>query len=230
MNPNDAPDTSPDARQWLPVAAAAARLGVSTKTLRKRLAGGQLRFRRVALARGGMAYEVEVEGSISAFVPTSTPPNKPNGGRRVFTLEKGEVEGSISPSKPTPKSSISPSKPAGEVELLRDALTREREQVTFLRGLVEQRDRSEAELRAALREALKLAPKQLAAPSPLGGELEQVGTLKKGALDAPESAQNGEAGSYGPKASDGPKTGVEREETGLSYGDIADALEKEMNR
>lgn len=40
-----------------------------------------------------------------------------------------------------------------------------REEVRFLRGLVEQRDRDAAELRAALREALKAQPRQLEAPS-----------------------------------------------------------------
>jgi hypothetical protein len=41
--------------------------------------------------------------------------------------------------------------------------TRDREEILFLRGLVEQRDRDAAELRAALREALKAMPKAITA-------------------------------------------------------------------
>ncbi len=46
-----------------------------------------------------------------------------------------------------------------------------REEVRFLRSLVEQRDRDAAELRAALREALKAQPRQLEAPAEGAGLL-----------------------------------------------------------
>ena len=40
---------------------AAAALGISTKTLRKRIAAGAIKSRRVVLPRGGIAFEVEME-------------------------------------------------------------------------------------------------------------------------------------------------------------------------
>lgn len=46
-----------------------------------------------------------------------------------------------------------------------DERTRDREEIIFLRGLVEQHQRSEAELRAALREALRAMPKAIEAGS-----------------------------------------------------------------
>lgn len=48
-----------------------------------------------------------------------------------------------------------------ELEILREQARNNREEIQFLRGLIEQRDRDAAELRAALREALRAMPKQL---------------------------------------------------------------------
>ncbi len=99
-----------------------------------------------------------------------------------------------------------------------------KEEIRFLRGLVEQRDRDAAELRAALREALKIAPRQLnaAATSP----------------DAPQTATNGQQRPQntpmvndGAHASNGAQIEADGEETSLptTYAALADWIEK-MNR
>ncbi len=112
---------------------------------------------------------------------------------------------------------------AREVARLRADLEHERDGAAFLRSVIEQLQRDGAEVRAALRKALELAPKQLAAPSPVG----RNGTDSSARI-APEGAQNGEAGNC-PKASDGAQTGRNGGES-LSYGDVADELERMLNQ
>jgi hypothetical protein len=87
-------------------------------------------------------------------------------------------------------------------------------EVSFLRGLVEQRDRDGAEVRAALREALKLAPKQLEA----------------GRSAPPQRAETGAAGTNSPGDATVAPRPVKRDGAALSYGDIADALELSMRK
>lgn len=242
MNTPTQSDTG--ASQWLSVADAAARLGVSAKTLRKRMARGEVAFRRVVLARGGAAYEVEMEDGLErskAMFQTAeqtegqTARNGSRYGSRNGTplsVNRGEMEAvmesskptSITASKPMPKSSKTTLEMESEVTRLRADLEREREGAAFLRGVIESDRRDMAELRAALREALKLAPKQLAAPSPV--------TPDESARNDRRAMETGEVGSSGPDALNEAKTGGDRGES-LSYGDVADALEaleKELNR
>lgn len=222
------PDTLDDtgASEWLSVSDAAARLGVSAKTLRKRMARGEVAFRRVVLARGGAAYEVEMESVLerSKTLFQNEGQTARNGSRNgtPLSVNRGEMEvgletkmeSSKPTSKPMPRSSISVSKTAlemeSEVARLRADLERERENAGFLRGVIESDRRDMAEIRAALREALKLAPKQLA-----------QGT-EQSARNAPERAQNMEVDRNGSAALNGPQTGAKS----LSYGDIADELER----
>jgi hypothetical protein len=103
---------------------------------------------------------------------------------------------------------------------LRADLEREREGAAFLRGVIEQLQRDGAEVRAALRKALELAPKQLAAPSPVHPD--------SSARNPPQSGLSNKSGSYDGAALNGPQRGGES----LSYGDVADlldAMEREGN-
>lgn len=227
----DTPQTSPEspanAGEWLSVAVAAARLGISTKTLRKRMASGAINSRRVVLARGGAAFEVEMESGLEVEVEVdlerSKPLSKPNTAQDVFTLETGGLEVEMESSKPTSKPMLKSSKPTSISSEREEEL---RAEVHFLRGLVEGHQRAEAELRAALREALKIAPRQLTA----GGS----STTDTSARIASQRAQNGEVGNYGPGTPNGAQSGAKREETGAdewaaAYARIADELEI-MNR
>jgi hypothetical protein len=80
-----------------------------------------------------------------------------------------------------------------------DQRTRDREEIAFLRGLVEQHQRSEAELRAALREALRAMPKAIEAGSESTAQAPTVGTLHK----ATETPQTGEPTQSGGGKSNG---------------------------
>ncbi len=81
--------------------------------------------------------------------------------------------------------------------------------------MIYQLQRDGAETRAALRKALENAPKQIEQGSAPGAQ---------------DRAQHSAAGHHSPKDTNGPRIAPQREETGLSYGDIADWLEKELNQ
>lgn len=96
------------------------------------------------------------------------------------------------------------------------------EENKFLRAVVEQLQRDGAETRAALREALKLAPKEL--------PMEAASSATDG---APESGDSGApkraTAQDSPKGESGPQRPADAPESALTYGDIADQLER-MNR
>jgi len=238
--PTDAPKVPANREEWLSVSEAAGRLGISTKTLRKRMARGEVAFRRVVLARGGAAYEVEMESEMERSKPMfqtdaskfqsdfqTERKNGRNGSRfgsrngTPSSVNRSVLETEVEHSKPTSKTVSKPTlEMEREVARLRADLEHEREGAAFLRGVIEQLQRDGAETRSALREALKLAPKQLAA-----GE---SSTMNQTARNAPQSVPNGEVGTHGPKASKGTQTGGNGGES-LSYGNIADMLEAQLN-
>jgi hypothetical protein len=198
------PDTRKDASEspqaaWLSVSEAAARCGISTKTLRKRMASGAVNFRRVSLARGGAAYEVEMETVLEGSKPMFQTDFQTDRKSSKPTSHKGYISGGVlsvkSPlcvtglevemesSKPTSKTMPESSKPTS-ISSEREAELKE--EISFLRGIVESDRRDMAELRAALREALKAMPKQLTSGSETGaasGELSEV-VRQKNARDA----------------------------------------------
>lgn len=153
----------------LPVAAKA--LGVSLRTVQRRLDRGELGFTE-------------------------------RDGKRFVLLEPG-----ADARDKTRDSDATHDTTARQVDATRDK-NHEREselkeEIRFLRGLVEQRDRDAAELRAALREALKVVPRQLTAAP------EQAARIER------QEPQNGAAGIYGPTTPKGAKIEQERDETSV---------------
>ncbi len=116
---------------------------------------------------------------------------------------------------------------ANQTNELRELLAREREFSAFLRAQLEEANRNAGELRAALREALRAMPKALPAPSP-SGVASPVAPDER-AKNASQRDEVGEAGSYGPDALKGAETREKRSES-LSYGELADELERMLNR
>lgn len=225
QTPKDASESPGSGAAWLSVSEASARCGISTKTLRKRMASGAVNFRRVSLARGGAAYEVEMETVLEGSKPkfqtgVQTDREKfqtdARNGKRFGTvssvkstgMESGlevEMESSKPVSKPMPESSISTSiSSEREAEL--------KEEIQFLRGVVESDRRDMAELRAALRKALDNAPKQLT-----------IGAAET----APATPAISPDEVLPVAAANEPQTAPERDEP-TTYGELADWLEKEM--
>jgi excisionase family DNA binding protein len=101
---------------------------------------------------------------------------------------------------------------------LRDTLEREREQNQFLRSVIEQLQRDSAETRAALREALKLAPKQLTT-----GTEESAQSLQRKARESETSKDTAQSASA-------PQKPAQSDKRTLTYNDIADELERRLSQ
>jgi excisionase family DNA binding protein len=169
-------------RQSATIGDAAKALGVSVRTIQRRIERGQMS----ATERDGKRF-VELP-SHSATVATPM--------RQGATVDA------------TPRQSD-----ATERDSDAERIAELKAEVLFLRGLVEQRDRDGAELRAALREALKLAPKQL-----------QAGT------QPPQAAQSATANNVPSATPASAQRPAKRDGAALSYGDIADELEQNMRK
>ncbi len=151
---------SETAGQWLTVSQAAARLGVSERTVQRRCKSGKLAA-KLESGEEGAAWMVD-----GSKLPTgaATDDRLTTGENTQNTIESAQSVVSV---------------PTGAASGLLEHLRIEN---TFLRGLVEQRDRDAAELRAALREALKMSNRALPAVP------ENVRT-ESGAPQGPQQAQ-----------------------------------------
>ena len=203
--------------KWLSANDAAAVLGVSPKTVWRRAKSGELTARKVASERGGEVWEIALE------TPTDRP-DKPTGQNRPTdrTQTAPKVIDEREPTGQTERTPTDrPAKPTGQ-NADTDAATGARfmahleTENKFLRAALEQRDRDAAELRAALRTALKLTA---------GTSAPQLGAAN------PENAGNGGGVAASGAAVDREKSS---EPTGnksgaaLTYADIADELERRL--
>jgi hypothetical protein len=226
--PAESPETG---AVWLSAAAAAQVLGVSEKTVWRRAKVGQLIGRKVTSARGGLVWEIALNPTGQPTGQTDRPDTKPTG-QRLYKIEQNltENQGFDAQTDRTSRADKT-DRPTGqngatdrtkEVELLEDALARERENAAFLRGVIEQLQRDGAETRATLRKALDGQPKQLTSGEQSGassGEMGQVGTDTR-APDVPISSDSG---------ADVVTTGAASNGADLSsYGALADWLENEI--
>ncbi len=227
----NAPETPANREEWVSVAAAAARLGLSARAIQKRCASGKMAARRVAVP-GGVRWEVD-----GRELSREQGANSANFGREPANQidEPRELHAQKGANRDT-----NPRADGREPDAnTRELLAREREFSAFLKAQLEEANRNAAELRAALRKALEIAPRQLAAPSPVGqvgtGKSGEVGTSWNGnasARNAQNGPQKGEADSYSPQPTNGARIEADGEETGLptTYAALNDWLEQEMNQ
>lgn len=192
----DAPNSQQQPVEWVSTAIAAARLGVSERTILRRAQAGKLPSRRQTTPRG----VVVVVSLDCEDVPTGADIVR-TGADTQTTLKTPQ----IAPEVPTGADGAD----RGADTTLTSHLLEENR---FLRATVEQLQRDGAETRAALREALKAMPKQLAA----------------GAADsAPEHA--GRAENRAGEATHAPHANDAQSATdsggAITYGSIADDLE-----
>lgn len=169
---------------WLSVAQAAAALRKSERTIRRRCAAGELEARQSAGAWFVSASAVmrpSAANSAAIVSATADTDSSVDADTMAVTAD----------TRPTAANSA-------DAEIIADL----RAQVNFLRASVEQHQRSEAELRAALRESLRAMPKQFTTGAP------QETPMPTPPAPAP------------PKRDGAP----------LTYGEIADELERTLNR
>lgn len=226
----DAPQPSPNATEspasWVSVAEAAAARRVSIRTVKRWIETGEVESRKEGGRRLVWLLDSGAERDTEG---TRQKGHKPGGASPLESLDaqkEGHSEGTQD-ARPVSLLALSGGDSSAgasnrEAELLRDSLASERAQTAFLRATIEQLQRDGAETRAALREALKAMPKQLTAGATPQSE--------PNAQDGPESPQNGAARGSDPGAVNGSERGAQRAETALSYGDIADELERMLNR
>jgi hypothetical protein len=150
---------------WLSVARAAQLEGVSVRAVQRRCQSGKYRVRRTQTPQG---ERLEVDAATLATHDATHAKNDATQGRDARDGEeekRRDTSDALSIAAPIPETQTGEGKPLSEgrdfAALYVERLEGEND---FLRRTLEQRDRDAAELRAALREALKIAPRQLDAP------------------------------------------------------------------
>jgi hypothetical protein len=215
--PQDAPESPESGAAWLSVSEAAAALSVSDKTVWRRARAGQLTARKVAGGRGALVWEIALE---------STGQKQPaNHAANRTEAPESERKQSGQTMRPTGQQ---PAKPTGQsdgTEATGNGDTGARfmahleAENKFLRAALEQRDRDAAELRAALREALKAMPKALTSGAASGDsqttatapEAPTARAISSDVVLPVETSSGAQNGASGPDVS--------------SYGALADWLE-----
>ena len=184
--------------QWIGVREASARSGVSVRALQKRAARGSINARKVE-ADGVEVWEIDASdlgASNGANIPKVDAPKV-----AIDVASIKNVDASNGANMDASKVESGRTRPDLAARLLEQLETENK----FLRATVEQLQRDGAETRAALREALKLAPKAL-----------------------PEASQTGAAAQNSQPAPKGSEIGSNRREQPLTIGDIADELERHL--
>lgn len=190
----DAPERGETPEMWLSASEVAAMLKVSERTVRRRCESGQLAARRVATS-SGVLWQID---------PLEVRTVRPSAAIGADTQNEAGIQNTLLSADG-----------AAKVRTGADTFTQHLlEENRRLWAALEAAQQSEAVTKAALREALKLAPKQLAALSPV--------QPNEHARNAPERAPNIEVGTYGGATLNGAQTGGKS----LSYGDVADELER----
>ncbi len=145
---------------YLTVSQAAARLGVSERTLLKRIKGGEIEAEKRPVKGGGMAWRVLLNPDRAGSTTEAEWKNEPEARRKSFESESASEWKRTGTGTETAPEVSEPRAGSGTEARLVERLESE---VVFLRSMLEARERDAAELRAALREALRAMPKQLTA-------------------------------------------------------------------
>ncbi len=244
MNTQSAIESPTTPEGWLSVAAFATARGCSIRTVKRWIESGEVATRKDGARRFVRPLGEGTQSDTQGTRQKGHAPEVVSLLRSVHAQSqghKGHAQGTQRDTEGTLPVSLSLMNASEREVQLRADLERERELNGFLRGLIEGHQRSEAELRAALREALKIAPRQLSAGATSGEQLTQVNAEKSGgvgtswdghasARNAQSEPQNGEADRDNQQAASGGEIAPEREETPVSYGSIADELERMLNR
>jgi len=225
MNENEAASTRADG-ETLSISEAAAALGVSERTVRRRCERGEIAAQMETGESGGRVWRVDRAAISERAAKSSDRADSVRTDRRADVRPSvrphSESESGVRP-KRAAKSSGRAAKRADsdarvlaaetEARVLREALQRERENADQWRAQVEAANRQAAESAAALREYLKLSAKQLE-----GREYSQVESAKLAEVGAQKSAEN---------ALEAQKTGAAVKATGVQKNTAQSAARRE---
>ena len=217
------------APKWIDAASAAQLLGVSPRSIQRRCSSGTLPARRVNGARGRVwevqAQAVEAErikddsDGDTATATTTATATRATEGKRVAVILPFPRSATATQDDDSDKGdsdrrqsvAVEAERLKAELDASRADAQRERELSTFLKSQLEEANRNAAELRAALRKALEIAPRQLTA-----------GTPPEPRTDATTN--------HSPTPANGSQKPTGAAQRPLTYGDIADELERTLNR
>jgi excisionase family DNA binding protein len=182
MSENEAASTRAD--EWLTVSEVAARLKISERTVQRRCKNGQLAA-TLETREDGAAWLIDgATLPTGAAIAADAAANVPTGADRPFESESAQSVATLPPEVPT----LPPGADSGLLAHLQS-------ENAFLRGAIEQHQRSEAELRAALRKALEAMPKQLS-----GSEYSRGSATTDGDEKAAATKASGGVGNVAPSA------------------------------
>jgi excisionase family DNA binding protein len=167
-------------REYLTVPQAAARLGLSERTLRKRIKAGEIEAEKRPIIGGGVAWQVLLSPERAG--------SEPEAERKPFESEsRAERKRAGSGTENAPEVSV----PRAGSEPEANLVAHLKEENAFLRAQIdawrlqaEAANRTASETSAALREALKAMPKGL----PSGSTPNAEKTSREDAPQAPQSA------------------------------------------
>jgi excisionase family DNA binding protein len=153
--------------EYFTVSQAAARLGVSERTLRKRIKAGEVEAEKHPLDGGGVAWHVQLSPDRTGSEPEAERKNEPEANRKLFESESASERkrtGSGTETAPEVSDTRAGSEPeAGLIDQLRDENAFLRAQIDAWRLQAEAANRTAAETSAALRKALDQMPKAITA-------------------------------------------------------------------
>lgn len=179
------------APQWIDATEASRRLGISARAVQKRCAVGKMKARRITTPQGVRweldAREVECEPANQT--------NEQDANQRTERREPGSFDAQNGTNRDANRRTEGREPTNTQNDELRELLSRERENAVFLRGVIEQLQRDAIELRAIARDALKIAPRQLAqgsATTPENGtQSGAANNVPDTMINAPKSKRNG---------------------------------------
>jgi hypothetical protein len=180
--------------EYLTVSQAAARLGLSERTVRKRIKTGEIEAEKRPLDGGGLAWHVHLSPARAGSEPEAQRKNEPEARRKPFESESASERnraGSATENAPEvsePRAGSTPE--AGLLDQLKEENAFLRSQVEAWRLQAEAANRTASETSAALRKALDAMPKALASGSTPTGEK----TTRENDLQAPQTASGDQTG------------------------------------
>ena len=152
--------------QWVSTSEAAAALRVSERTIQRRAASGELTARKV-VAPDGEKWEIQLSAATLVTPVASLVPPQIHAQNRVGADSGAKVPTIATTGADTSDAKGDATTEQRELDAMRAQLVEQlKGENQFLRAALEQRDRDAAELRAALRKALEIAPRQLADGTP----------------------------------------------------------------
>jgi len=189
---------------YLTVSEAAARLKVSERTIRRRCETGKLKADLQPTATGS-AWHIEADSC--GQVRPNTRTSAAIGADTFSSEDQSQNRSERADTAANSSDRLGQAAAIGaDTPNAADLLAQSREEIHFLRGLIEQRDRDAAELRAALREALRAMPKAIEAASG------STPTVKNATgKNTTEAARSGEPAQPAPSTPNAPQRPSQRE-------------------